>query len=272
MLHSITGKSELERLCQSGRTGWSECQEIEYSLYHSKSNSIQQLLVAEKMKVKSALETVLRVKRIYPDDNQDFIQIFVKFLLKIISYNNLRTFANETRSISYDETNEEHEKMLYRLWGLIKADDSIDKRYSSRWGEIGFQGNNPATDFRGLGILSLQNMIYLFENWPEKGLKIYGQSQHPKFGFSFAITGINMTGIVYDLLRSGKMKGHLYNLPQDEYFIEDFHNFYVDIFYEFADYWVYREPQNIMSFGVIRDDFVNIIKGRLERGEVKAVA
>ena len=27
-------------------------------------------------------------------------------------------------------------------------------------GEIGFQGRDPATDFRGLGVLSLSNLVY----------------------------------------------------------------------------------------------------------------
>lgn len=45
-LHTITGKCELERLCEGGKYGYAECQEIEYSLYYSKSDEIKCLLVS----------------------------------------------------------------------------------------------------------------------------------------------------------------------------------------------------------------------------------
>ena len=36
----------------------------------------------------------------------------------------------------------------------------LEARVSRQWTEIGFQGNDPATDFRGMGILSLECMLY----------------------------------------------------------------------------------------------------------------
>ena len=34
-------------------------------------------------------------------------------------------------------------------------DRALTNRHSEQWKEIGFQGNNPATDFRGMGKLRL---------------------------------------------------------------------------------------------------------------------
>lgn len=36
----------------------------------------------------------------------------------------------------------------------------LTDRISKQWQEIGFQGNNPATDFRGMGMLGLRCLLY----------------------------------------------------------------------------------------------------------------
>lgn len=36
----------------------------------------------------------------------------------------------------------------------------LEARISKQWQDLGFQGNNPATDFRGMGMLGLQCLLY----------------------------------------------------------------------------------------------------------------
>lgn len=36
----------------------------------------------------------------------------------------------------------------------------LTDRISKQWQDIGFQGNNPATDFRGMGLLGLKCVLY----------------------------------------------------------------------------------------------------------------
>lgn len=38
--------------------------------------------------------------------------------------------------------------------------EDLEARISKQWQEIGFQGNNPATDFRGMGMLGLNCLLY----------------------------------------------------------------------------------------------------------------
>ena len=38
---------------------------------------------------------------------------------------------------------------------------------SAKWTQIGFQGQNPRTDFRGGGYLSLQCLVYFAKTQPE---------------------------------------------------------------------------------------------------------
>ena len=39
------------------------------------------------------------------------------------------------------------------------GDKKLDSRISGQWGELGFQGNDPATDFRGMGVLGLDQLL-----------------------------------------------------------------------------------------------------------------
>jgi hypothetical protein len=54
----------------------------------------------------------------------------------------------------YDEANDEHEKKLLKFRAILKPGEE-DARFTKNWIDIGFQGANPATDFRGSGILGL---------------------------------------------------------------------------------------------------------------------
>lgn len=255
MLRYLTGKCELERLCESGQIASKECMEIEFCLYHSKMADIQRILTSDEASTKSCMETIMRRKRIISEKSQAFLHVMPKFLRKIISYNKLLTEIDGIRGTVYNEEDKEHEKLLHRLWEILKGDE-IEERYSSRWTEIGFQGKNPATDFRGMGILSLKCLIYLLEQAPAKGFKIFGQSQHPKYGYSFAVMGISFTGTVFELLRNGKLKQHIYNLDTDHYAVEDFCKYFVHVFSEFSDFWISKEPPDIMSFNEIKKEFM----------------
>jgi len=38
-------------------------------------------------------------------------------------------------------------------------DTNLEDRITNQWGEIGFQGKDPMTDFRGMGMLGLDNLL-----------------------------------------------------------------------------------------------------------------
>lgn len=66
--------------------------------------------------------------------------------------------------VAYDKNNPDHEKELMELWTLINPDQPLESRVSPQWKSIGFQGNDPATDFRGMGMLGLRgkSLFYFF--------------------------------------------------------------------------------------------------------------
>lgn len=124
------------------------------------------------------------------------------------------------------------------------------------WTEIGFQGIDPSTDFRGMGILGLTQLVYFTEHFKESSQNIFLHSNHPIEGFPFAITGINLTHLAVHLMIEGHLKTHFFNQSSPFYWIEDLHKVYSYLFIAFNAFWIKESPENVMQFNVIREKFI----------------
>ena len=80
-------------------------------------------------------------------------------LVKMGAYQLLISQVERTRTQTFSGDNKEHDNMLEKIWIGVKGEnDRLETRITKRWTEIGFQGSNPATDFRGMGILALEGL------------------------------------------------------------------------------------------------------------------
>ncbi|KAF9174746.1 ELMO domain-containing protein 1 [Mortierella sp. AD011] len=98
---------------------------------------------------------ILRKKR-FPDGGSSETPAAKKLqyaLDKIASSHQLAREINQRVHTKYDSTNPAHERKLMLLWELLCPQEKLDGRYTKKWTEIGFQGKDPATDFRGMGYL-----------------------------------------------------------------------------------------------------------------------
>ncbi|CAB4025064.1 Hypothetical predicted protein [Paramuricea clavata] len=134
-------------------------------------------------------------------------------------------------------------------------DTALENRITSQWGEIGFQGKNPETDFRGMGILGLENLLYFAKNRNDVARKVLSESHHPTYWYSFAIVGINLTALSWELLKSGIYKPHFYNIATQKPTLDDFHKVYCCLFREFSSFWLEQKPASVMEFNRIREEF-----------------
>lgn len=63
------------------------------------------------------------------------------------------------RKTAYDSEDAAHEEKLLKLWHLLMPGRDLDSRVSNSWKDLGFQGEDPKTDFRGMGLLGLENLL-----------------------------------------------------------------------------------------------------------------
>lgn len=96
----------------------------------------------------------------------------------------------------YKPGNAEDVAVLGRLWNghnrIVFAPGSLTFTpaahcVSERWKELGFQGTDPSTDFRGAGLFGLSQLVYLVERHPEEWNRMLSPD------FMSAAAGINVS-------------------------------------------------------------------------------
>ncbi|XP_034626833.1 ELMO domain-containing protein 2 isoform X2 [Trachemys scripta elegans] len=240
ILRQLTGKCELQRIFGSSKEGSQRTLKIEYSLGLSKSKVLRNAVHIGEAEVEKCVLSIMKEKKINIQKDTGFKTSLQVCLLQISGYKKLYLEVENLRKVPYDSDNEEHEKQLIQLWNLLMPHENLKARITKQWCDIGFQGDDPKTDFRGMGMLGLVNLVY-----------------------SYAIVGINLTEMAYSLLKSGALKSHLYNLVPGLPQMEHFHQFYCYLVYEFDKFWFEEEPESIMHFNHYREKFHEKVKGLL---------
>lgn len=128
---------------------------------------------------------------------------------------------------------------------------------------IYFQGDDPKTDFRGMGILGLENLLYFASKYPEVSSHVLFHSFHPLYGYTFAVVGINITALAFYLLKDGSAKTYMFNYKTHSIDIQLFHKFYCYLFFEFDKLWMESKPESMMEFSNIYHNFENLIRSQL---------
>ena len=106
---------------------------------------------------------------------------------------------------SFDEDNPLHFQVLLTLYKLFTGSKIDCPRYGSHWEQIGFQGNDPATDLRGVGCLGILQPLYLVMT-PELfplAKDIYKLSLSENQNFPLMVLSINVSRIALHALRDG---------------------------------------------------------------------
>lgn len=114
-----------------------------------------------------------------------------------------------------------------------------------------------------MGILGLDNLLFFAENYRQASSHVLSHSKHPKYGYTFAIVGINLTSMAYYLLKDGSAKTFMFNAKDFLPNVYLFHKFYCYLFYEFDKMWIESKPQNMMEFSNIFKKFENAIRTEL---------
>ncbi len=161
------------------------------------------------------------------------------------------------------------------------------------WMELGFQGSDPSTDFRGMGILGLSQLLYFSQYKTLKAKLILSDfCDKPTTGtntsngcyFPFAIIGINITRFLLEIIEEKRVHdiliehlGHTVALntqtyqilPSDDQVCIEFgmkiiHEVYCTIFEEFYAEYLHVRPQTIMLFNMIFDNVKGAIRKKYQ--------
>jgi len=263
-IRNVTGKCELLRITYEEQDKAKRAKRIESSLNISNVAELKTCVKDTDFDVDDVVKQLMVTKGIVPEIHAEFEASIKDSLLRIKAYNTIIKEVEALRKVKYDSETKEHEQTLEKLWDLYNEGTPLPERVGPHWGDMGFQGHDPKTDFRGMGMLGLQQMIFFAENFSASAKQVLSQSQHPKYGFSFAIVAINITHMSLDLLHKRNLRSHFYSLDKQEPGMEDFHLVYCYLLYEFTQFWQGEKPRDIMEFGRLRDKFNKQVKAKLK--------
>ncbi len=106
----------------------------------------------------------------------------------------------------YDSENEVHEQELMQLWKICVPDEALQSRKSQQWKQLGFQGVDPATDFRGVGIFGLRNILYFASTYPTHFQNMlrptipHNKASNDFSAYPFMIASFNITMLLFDMM------------------------------------------------------------------------
>ncbi|XP_017615470.1 uncharacterized protein LOC108460476 isoform X3 [Gossypium arboreum] len=104
--------------------------------------------------------------------------------------------------IAYDSSIPEHQEALRALWNAVFPEEELHGLISEQWKEMGWQGKDPSTDFRGGGFISLENLLFFARHFPKsfKDLLWKQEGDRSAWEYPFAVAGVNITFMLIQML------------------------------------------------------------------------
>ncbi|XP_051122604.1 uncharacterized protein LOC127245645 [Andrographis paniculata] len=104
--------------------------------------------------------------------------------------------------ITYDSAITEHQEALKALWHAAFPGKELNGLISEQWKEMGWQGKDPSTDFRGGGFISLENLLYFARNFPTSFQDLLWKKEGSRalWEYPFAVAGVNITFMLIQML------------------------------------------------------------------------
>uniref|UniRef100_A0AC34FIW4 ELMO domain-containing protein n=1 Tax=Panagrolaimus sp. ES5 TaxID=591445 RepID=A0AC34FIW4_9BILA len=112
------------------------------------------------------------------------------------------------RLIPFSDTNPLHWELLCSFYKhIMDTGRKPVPRYGSHWENVGFQGEDPASDLRGVGMLGLCQLLFLSSNAlsPQLALQLFELSIDKVHHFPLAVVGLNFTQYILEHVKEGRL-------------------------------------------------------------------
>uniref|UniRef100_A0A2N9ILA9 ELMO domain-containing protein n=1 Tax=Fagus sylvatica TaxID=28930 RepID=A0A2N9ILA9_FAGSY len=104
--------------------------------------------------------------------------------------------------VAYDSSVPEHQEALRALWNASFPEEELHGLISEQWKDMGWQGKDPSTDFRGGGFISLENLLFFAKNFPKSFQDLLRKQEGDRsvWEYPFAVAGVNITFMLIQML------------------------------------------------------------------------
>ncbi|KAI5428244.1 hypothetical protein KIW84_033301 [Lathyrus oleraceus] len=104
--------------------------------------------------------------------------------------------------VPYDSSIPEHQESLRALWNAAFPEEELRGLISEQWKDMGWQGKDPSTDFRGGGYISLENLLFFAKKFPKSFQDLLRKQEGDRsvWEYPFAVAGVNITFMLIQML------------------------------------------------------------------------
>eukprot|EP00882_Tetradesmus_deserticola_P010077 GHRQ01010647.1.p1 GENE.GHRQ01010647.1~~GHRQ01010647.1.p1 ORF type:complete len:282 (+),score=135.86 GHRQ01010647.1:467-1312(+) len=108
----------------------------------------------------------------------------------------------ERLAVPHDSANPAHQQQLRELWALAFPGQPCEALKTPKWKDMGWQGDDPGTDFRGAGLFGLENLLYMGTHHPGLFSQLLHKTQGSRadWEYPFAVAGLNLTFALSEVL------------------------------------------------------------------------
>ncbi len=240
------GASQVERICANEHTPsmtarfWEEWRTSKrlQGVFKKHAHSDQ----LDPSRVGDEICTLKRVSR-----ETEAMKNVVRCLEQIAGVNQVAAHLRRLASTPFSTDNEEHEQQLEELWKLLLPGVEREGRVTRQWGRLGFQQSDPATDFRGGGLLALHQLLHFARTRPSVARRMIVEPADEAARYPWACVGINITNEALKLMDARLLDRAMYGQPLPRA-VETFHSVYGDMFEVLHSMWLDAKPENILAF------------------------
>lgn len=148
--------------------------------------------------------------------------------------------------------------LLKNIYGMLGRNmDKLDGDLKGReWIELGFQNEDPSSDFRGTGQLGLLNLHHFIALDPNKAKNMLEEANVPENHYFFACAGINITYKILFMLVEDRFKLYnFHNCKTKEEALKCFNMMYTRFFEDFHAFWMSSNLRtSIINFSIVLND------------------
>lgn len=277
-----TNKCEIERICISGGYHTSDMSlRFAKSLWRSQQlgSLSKTVFFPNDFTVTTTAENIARIKKInmMTDDENTTSNMRIASMNLVHCLNSLKHVNDVIWVIEgmilkkVEMSNSQHSILLEEFWSMMRP--GVRRDADRDWGEVGFQGKDPCTDFRGMGIFGLKQLVALSKE--EYAISMLEDADHPRRYYPFACTGINISSFIVDLLRGRHLHLHLLRTLEKTAVTASVNgtelldagcvavnHVYCEVFKLFSDTWQDRDPPNVMHFKDIFAEVQSVIRNK----------
>ncbi|KAF8390638.1 hypothetical protein HHK36_025165 [Tetracentron sinense] len=104
--------------------------------------------------------------------------------------------------VYFDASLLDHQEALRALWSATYPGQELHGLISEQWKEMGWQGRDPSTDFRGAGFISLENLLFFAKTFSTSYQRLLNKKggKRATWEYPFAVAGVNITFMIMQML------------------------------------------------------------------------